>query len=53
MLHVISLLIWVAFGQQAGTVITADEIAATLKASIANNVVDAPVKLAEVPGGKA
>ena len=31
--------------------ITAEEIAATLKQSIANNVVDAPVKLAEVPGG--
>jgi hypothetical protein len=30
---VISLLIWIAFGQQAGTVITADETA-TLKASI-------------------
>jgi mannose-6-phosphate isomerase-like protein (cupin superfamily) len=42
-----------AMAQTSGTVITADEIAATLKASIANNVVDAPVKLADVPGGKA
>jgi mannose-6-phosphate isomerase-like protein (cupin superfamily) len=39
--------------QQAasGTVVTADEIAATLKQSIANNVVDQPVKAADVPGG--
>src|SRR4051794_18739868 len=39
--------------QQAasGTVVTADEIAATLKHSIANNVVDQPVKAADVPGG--
>lgn len=35
----------------SGTVITADEIASTLKQSIANNVVDAPVKLAPLPGG--
>jgi mannose-6-phosphate isomerase-like protein (cupin superfamily) len=34
-----------------GTVIGADEIAATLKQSIANNVVDQPVKAADVPGG--
>src|SRR5256885_14723452 len=39
--------------QQAasGTVVTADEIAATLKQSIANNVVDQPVKAMDVPGG--
>src|SRR5256885_13720944 len=39
--------------QQAasGTVVTADEIAATLKQSIANNVVHQPVKAADVPGG--
>src|SRR5437763_12209277 len=39
--------------QQAasGTVITADEIAATVKQSTANNVVDQPVKAADVPGG--
>src|SRR3954454_6749455 len=39
--------------QQAasGTVITADEIAATLKQSIANAVVDQPLKAADVPGG--
>jgi len=35
----------------AGTVITADDVAATLKQSIANNVVDQPVKAADVPGG--
>jgi mannose-6-phosphate isomerase-like protein (cupin superfamily) len=35
----------------SGTVITADEIAATLKQSIANNTVDQPIKLAEIPGG--
>lgn len=51
------LMIAIAFGlladQQApaGTVVTADEIASTLKQSVANNVVDQPVKLAEVPGG--
>src|SRR6476660_8275835 len=35
----------------AGTVITADDVAATLKQSIANNVVDQPLKAADVPGG--
>jgi len=35
----------------SGTVISADEIAATLKQSIANNTVDQPIKLAELPGG--
>jgi len=35
----------------AGTFISADEIAATLKQSIANNVVDQPIKAADVPGG--
>ena len=43
----------VAWAQAPGTLISADEIAATLKQSIANNVVDAPVKAADVPGGKA
>jgi mannose-6-phosphate isomerase-like protein (cupin superfamily) len=37
----------------SGTYIGADEIAATLKQSIANNVVDQPIKAADVPGGKA
>jgi mannose-6-phosphate isomerase-like protein (cupin superfamily) len=37
----------------AGTIVTADEIAATLKQSIANSVVDQPIKAADVPGGKA
>jgi mannose-6-phosphate isomerase-like protein (cupin superfamily) len=50
------ILLAIAFGlaaeqQASGTVITADEIASTLKQSIANNVVDQPVKAAEVPGG--
>src|SRR5258705_9306280 len=35
----------------SGTYISGDEIAATLKQSIANNVVDQPIKAAEVPGG--
>jgi mannose-6-phosphate isomerase-like protein (cupin superfamily) len=35
----------------SGTVISADEIAATLKQSIANNTVDQPIKLSEIPGG--
>ena len=51
MLNMLSVLLGLFIVQQSGTVITADEIAATLKASIANNVVDAPVKLTEVPGG--
>ena len=37
--------------QSSGTVITASEIATTLKGSIANNVVDQPIKLADLPGG--
>jgi mannose-6-phosphate isomerase-like protein (cupin superfamily) len=42
-----------AGAQQAapGTIISADEIAATLKQSIATNTVDQPIKLAQVPGG--
>src|SRR5258706_4063761 len=51
MLNLLSVLLGLVMAQQSGTVITADEMAATLKQSIANNVVDAPVKLAEVPGG--
>ena len=35
----------------SGTVISADEIATTLKQSIAKNVIDQPVKAADVPGG--
>src|SRR3954453_4373654 len=40
-------------GQQpaSGTYISSDEIATTLKQSIANNVVDQPIKATEVPGG--
>jgi len=37
----------------SGTFISADEIAVTLKQSIANNVVDQPIKATDVPGGKA
>lgn len=37
--------------QASGTVIGADEIAKTLQQSIANNVVDQPVKAADIPGG--
>jgi mannose-6-phosphate isomerase-like protein (cupin superfamily) len=37
----------------SGTFISSEEIAATLKQSIANNVVDQPIKAADVPGGKA
>jgi mannose-6-phosphate isomerase-like protein (cupin superfamily) len=55
---ILSFLLGVALSAQAaaqvpasGTVITADEIAATLKASIANNVVDQPMKASMVPGG--
>ncbi len=56
MRHILLVLFGVAFAQAthaqtSGTVITADEIAATLKQSIANNVVDQPVKAADVPGG--
>ena len=53
MLNILSVLLGLAMSQQSATVITADEIAATLRQSIANNVIDAPVKLADVPGGKA
>jgi mannose-6-phosphate isomerase-like protein (cupin superfamily) len=53
MLTLLALILGLAAGDQqaSGTVISADEIAATLKQSIANNVVDQPIKLAEIPGG--
>ena len=53
MLTIIALTLGLAAGEQqaSGTVITGDEIAATLTQSIANNTVDQPIKLAEVPGG--
>ncbi len=54
MLTLLAIALGLVAGQQAatsGTVISADEIAATLKQSIANNVVDQPVKAADVPGG--
>ena len=54
MLTLLALVLGLAAGapQAApGVVISADEIAATLKQSIANNTVDQPIKLAQVPGG--
>ena len=54
MLTLLALMLGLAAGDQqaaSGTFISADEIAATLKQSIANNVVDQPIKLAEIPGG--
>jgi mannose-6-phosphate isomerase-like protein (cupin superfamily) len=54
MLTLLALMLGLAAGEQQtapGTVISADEIAATLKQSIANNTVDQPIKLAQVPGG--
>ena len=53
MLTLLALVLGLAAAEQqaSGTVVTADEIAATLKTSIANNTVDAPIKLAELPGG--
>ena len=53
MLILLALMFGLAAEQQvaSGTIISADEIAATLKQSIANNVVDQPVKLSELPGG--
>jgi hypothetical protein len=53
MLTLLALLLGLAAEQQtaAGTYVTADEIAATLKQSIANNVVDQPIKATTVPGG--
>jgi mannose-6-phosphate isomerase-like protein (cupin superfamily) len=56
LIHLFSLLIGLAMAQAAqppasGTIVTAGEIAATLKQSIANNVVDQPIKAADVPGG--
>ena len=54
MLTLLALMLGLAAGAQqaaSGTFISAEEIAATLKTSIANNTVDAPMKLAELPGG--
>jgi mannose-6-phosphate isomerase-like protein (cupin superfamily) len=54
MLTLFALMVGLAAGEQqaaSGTFISADEIAATLKQSIANNTVDQPIKLAEIPGG--
>ena len=54
MLTLIAFMLALATGEPqaaSGTFITAEEIAATLKQSIANNTVDQPIKLAEIPGG--
>ena len=54
MLTLLALMLGLAAGEQqaaSGTIISADEIAATLKQSIANNTVDQPIKLADLPGG--
>jgi mannose-6-phosphate isomerase-like protein (cupin superfamily) len=53
MLASFAIVLGLTAGQQAasGTVISGEAIAATLKQSIENNVVDQPVKAAEVPGG--
>ncbi len=54
MLTLLALMLGLAAGEQqaaSGTIISADEIAATLKQSIANNTVDQPIKLAQLPGG--
>ena len=54
MLTLFAFMLGLAAGESqaaSGTVISADEIAATLKQSIANNTVDQPIKLAELPGG--
>ena len=54
MLTIFALMLGLAAGEQqaaSATVISADEIAATLKQSIANNTVDQPIKLSELPGG--
>lgn len=55
MLTLVALVFGLGLDQQAAsaTFIDADVIAATLKQSIANNVVDQPIKAADVPGGKA
>jgi mannose-6-phosphate isomerase-like protein (cupin superfamily) len=54
MLTLLALMLGLIAGEQqasSGTFVSADEIAATLKQSIANNTVDSPIKLAEIPGG--
>ena len=51
----LALILGVALGEQppaaSGTYISAEEIAATLKQSIANNVVDQPIKATDLPDG--
>jgi mannose-6-phosphate isomerase-like protein (cupin superfamily) len=44
-------LVLAAQAPASGTFISAEEIATTVKQSTANNVVDQPMKLAELPGG--
>jgi mannose-6-phosphate isomerase-like protein (cupin superfamily) len=54
MLTLLALMLGLAAGEPqaaSATIVSADEIAATLKQSIANNTVDQPIKLADLPGG--
>ena len=54
MLTLLALMLGLTAGEQqaaSATIVSADEIAATLKQSIANNTVDQPIKLADLPGG--
>ena len=54
MLTLLALMLGLAAGEQqaaSGTFISADQIAAALKQSIAENTVDRPITLTEVPGG--
>ena len=54
MLTLLALMLGLAAGEQqaaSGTFISAEEIAATLKQSIANNTVDQPIKWPRCPGG--
>ena len=48
-----TLVVLLALQSPAATVITAAEAEAVLKEQIPKNVVDQPIKLSEVPGGKA
>src|SRR5947208_2353770 len=54
MLTFLAILFGLSAGEQqaaGGTFISADEIAAMLKQSIANHVIDQPIKATVVPGG--
>ena len=55
MLTLLALMLGLAAGEPqvaaSGTIVSAEEMASTLKAAIANNTVDSPIKLAQLPGG--